>query len=316
MTITRRQFLQFTATAAAATALPTRAQTPLTLWGPPVSPTVLLALAAQNGKAKTIHPFEVKVWRTPDQLRAGLLNGSIQISIVPSYVAANLRNQGQPVILRNIMTRGLLTLLSKNTVITAPEQLANTPLVMPFKNDMPDLVLQILSKRAGITLDGNIHYTAVPPEAVITFLTKDIPHALLPEPIASAALLKGTNIKRGLSIADWWNDSFHTQNGIAQAGLMTSETIAQSHADFLAALDQDLQDAVTPLPQNKTAAAKLVSDYLPAPLAAWETAFDHSALCAIPSHTIAQDILTFFEQLYALNPKIVGNQKPDTRLFG
>ena len=41
----------------------------------------------------------------PDQLRAGLLNKSIEISIVPSYVAANLRAQGQPVLLHNIMTR-------------------------------------------------------------------------------------------------------------------------------------------------------------------------------------------------------------------
>ena len=75
--------------------------------GPPVTPSVLLAIAAQEGKAKDISPFDVQIWRSPDQLRAGLVNGEIAASIVPSYVAANLYNQGRKVKLFNIMSEGL-----------------------------------------------------------------------------------------------------------------------------------------------------------------------------------------------------------------
>jgi len=247
--LTRRRFLQISAATAAASALPLRAAEPFTLWGPPVTPTVLLAVAAEMGEARNIRPFTVKSWQSPDMLRAGLLNKSIEISIVPSYVAANLRAQGQPVLLHNIMTRGLLAVMSKAGTISDLGGLAEKNLVMPFKNDMPDIVLQILAKKHGINLENRITYTATPPEAVTLFLQKDYPNALLPEPLASASILKGkqegVNVERSFSLDKIWSETFNTaKGGIAQAGLMVSETAAKEHADFLAALDKDLLAAV------------------------------------------------------------------------
>ena len=317
----RRQFIGATAAAFAATALPLRAaDNAFTLWGPPVTPTVLLAVAAQMGEARKIRPFTVKSWTSPDQLRAGLLNKSIEISIVPSYVAANLRAQGQPVILHNIMTRGLLAVMSKGKPITGLKDLARQKLVMPFKGDMPDLVLQILAKRAGIDLTNLVTYTATPPEAVTLFLQKDFPHALLPEPLASASILKGkqegVNVVRSFPIDKIWNESFGTQNGIAQAGLMVSETVAKEQAEFLAALDKDLLAALDWVAANNKSAAEIAANYMPAPVPALERAFEHSALTAVRAKDISTEILQFLGEMYQLNPKIVGGKAPDTGLFG
>ena len=317
----RRQFIGATAAAFAATALPLRAaDSAFTLWGPPVTPTVLLAVAAQMGEARKIRPFTVKSWSSPDQLRAGLLNKSIEISIVPSYVAANLRAQGQPVILHNIMTRGLLAVMSKGKPITDLKDLAGQKLVMPFKGDMPDLVLQILAKRAGIDLTNLVTYTATPPEAVTLFLQKDFPHALLPEPLASASILKGkqegVNVVRSFPIDKIWNESFGTQNGIAQAGLMVSETVAKEQADFLAALDKDLLAALDWVTANNKSAAEIAANYMPAPVPALERAFEHSALTAVRAKDISAEILQFLGEMYQLNPKIVGGKAPDASLFG
>ena len=317
----RRQFIGATAAAFAATALPLRAaDSAFTLWGPPVTPTVLLAVAAQMGEARKIRPFTVKSWTSPDQLRAGLLNKGIEISIVPSYVPANLRAQGPPVILHNIMTRGLLAVMSKGKPITGLKDLAGQKLVMPFKGDMPDLVLQILSKRAGIDLSNLVTYTATPPEAVTLFLQKDFPHALLPEPLASASILKGkqegVNVVRSFPIDKIWNESFGTQNGIAQAGLMVSETVAKEQADFLAALDKDLLAALDWVAANNKSAAEIAANYMPAPVPALERAFEHSALTALRAKDISAEILQFLGEMYQLNPKIVGGKAPDANLFG
>ena len=317
----RRQFIGATAAAFAATALPLRAaDSAFTLWGPPVTPTVLLAVAAQMGEARKIRPFTVKSWTSPDQLRAGLLNKSIEISIVPSYVAANLRAQGQPVILHNIMTRGLLAVMSKGKPITDLKDLAGQKLVMPFKGDMPDLVLQILAKRAGIDLTNLVTYTATPPEAVTLFLQKDFPHALLPEPLASASILKGkqegVNVVRSFPIDKIWNESFGTQNGIAQAGLMVSETVAKEQADFLTALDKDLLAALDWVAANNKSAAEIAANYMPAPMPALERAFEHSALTALRAKDISAEILQFLGEMYQLNPNIVGGKAPDASLFG
>lgn len=322
LNLTRRRFLQISAAAAAASALPLRAAEPFTLWGPPVTPTVLLAVAAEMGEARKIRPFTVKSWQSPDQLRAGLLNKSIEISIVPSYVAANLRAQGQPVLLHNIMTRGLLAVMSKAGTISDLSGLADKNLVMPFKNDMPDIVLQILAKKHGINLDNRITYTATPPEAVTLFLQKDFPNALLPEPLASAAILKGkqegVNVERSFALDKIWSDTFHTaKGGIAQAGLMVSETAAKEHADFLAALDKDLLAAVDYwVANNGKSAAEIAANYMPAPVPALERAFPHSALCAIPAKDIGDEILQFLNELHQFNPKITGGKAVDASLLG
>ncbi|MDO4642819.1 MAG: ABC transporter substrate-binding protein [Cardiobacteriaceae bacterium] len=318
----RRQFIALSTAALAASTLPLHAadNSGFTLWGPPVTPTVLLAVAAQIGEARKIRPFNVQSWRTPDHLRAGLLNKSIEISIVPSYVAANLRAQGQPVLLHNIMTRGLLAIMSKTHPIQELKQLAGQKLVMPFKGDMPDLVLQILSKRAGVDLSDLITYTATPAEAVTLFIQKDFPNALLPEPLASAAILKGkqngVNIERSFSLDKTWNNDFGSQNGIAQAGLMISESAAKENGAFLAALDKDLLAAVDWVMANSKSAAEIAANYMPAPVPALERSFEHSALCAINAKENSAEILQFLGEMYKLNPKIVGNKMPDDSLFG
>ena len=318
--LTRRRFLQISAAAAAAGALPLRAAEPFTLWGPPVTPTVLLAVAAEMGEARKIRPFTVKSWQSPDMLRAGLLNKSIEISIVPSYVAANLRAQGQPVLLHNIMTRGLLAIMSKNGTISDLAGLAGQKLVMPFKNDMPDIVLQILAKKHNLNLEGLVTYTATPPEAVTLFLQKDFPHALLPEPLASASTLKGkqagVNVERSFALDKIWSDTFGSKGGIAQAGLMVSEAAAKEHAEFLAALDKDLLAAVDWVANNGKSAAEIAANYMPAPVPALERAFPHSALCAIPAKDIGDEILQFLNELHRFNAKITGGKAVDASLLG
>ena len=291
MNLTRRRFLQISAATAAASALPLRAAEPFTLWGPPVTPTVLLAVAAEMGEARKIRPFTVKSWQSPDMLRAGLLNKSIEISIVPSYVAANLRAQGQPVLLHNIMTRGLLAVMSKAGTISDLSGLADKNLVMPFKNDMPDIVLQILAKKHGINLENRITYTATPPEAVTLFLQKDFPNALLPEPLASAAILKGkqegVNVERSFALDKIWSDTFK---------------------DLLAAVDW--------VANNGKSAAEIAANYMPAPVPALERAFPHSALCAIPAKDIGDEILQFLNELHQFNAKITGGKAVDASLLG
>ncbi|MDO4434959.1 MAG: ABC transporter substrate-binding protein [Cardiobacteriaceae bacterium] len=319
MTMKRRHFLQLAAGTAALSALPSRAQEGLTLWGPPVAPTVLLAVAAEMGEARKIMPFSVKSWKNPDQLRAGLLNKSISMSIVPSYVAANLRAQGQPVLLHNIMTHGLLSIMSKNDKLESFHHLVGQKIVMPFKGDMPDLVLQVLANKHQVSLENMVTYTATPPESVALFLNKDFNHALLPEPLASASILRGkqsgVTVERSIKLDHLWNQTFNTQHGIPQAGLLVSESALVEHKDFLQALDGDLIRAVSWVMENRKTAAEMASRYMPAPISALELSFEHAALSAVRTKDIADEVLQFLNIMHELNPKITGGKPVDSALF-
>ena len=320
----RRQFITTTTASLAALSLPLSAQTgsKLTLWGPPVTPSVLLAIAARDGKAKDIRPFAVQIWRSPDQLRAGLLNGDIAASIVPSYVAANLYNQGKKVKLFNIMSEGLnyiaAPVANGKPLVASLADLAQHSLIIPFKNDMPDLLLQILYKKAGLEF-ANIHYTATPPEALVLFLSGKVDCANLPEPLMSLALLKakekGKEITRALDVQQLWGEAFNSAARVPLAGLLfTEEFIAQNSA-FIAALDEDLKAAVAWSKANPEKTAELAAKYLPFPQEALAAGIPHSRFSAIPAASIEAEILHFYTEMHALNAKITGGRVPDAGLF-
>lgn len=322
----RRQFITATSAALTALSLPVRAQSAnkLTLWGPPVTPSVLLAIAAQEGKAKDISPFDVQIWRSPDQLRAGLLNGDIAASIVPSYVAANLYNQGKKVKLFNIMSEGLnyiaAPVANGKPQVASLADLAQHSLVIPFKNDMPDLLLQILYKKAGLDFSAaQVSYTATPPEALVLFLSGKVDCANLPEPLMSLALLKakekGKEITRALDVQQLWGEAFNSAARVPLAGLLfTEEFIAQNSA-FIAALDEDLKAAVAWSKANPEKTAELAAKYLPFPQEALAAGIPHSRFSAIPAASIETEILNFYTEMQALNAKITGGKVPDAGLF-
>ena len=320
----RRQFIGATTGTLAALSLPLRAQTAdkLTLWGPPVTPSVLLAIAARDGKAKDIRPFDVQVWRSPDQLRAGLLNGDIAASIVPSYVAANLYNQGKKIKLFNIMSEGLNYIAAPVTdgkpLITSLADLAGHSVVIPFKNDMPDLLLQILYKKAGLAF-ANIHYTATPPEALVMLLGGKVDCAMLPEPLLSLAQIKGKEkgktFARALDVQQLWGEAFAIAPRVPIAGLLFTDDFISKNKDFIAVLNDDLTAAIAWSKAHPQETAELAAKYLPFPQDALAAAIPYSRFAAIPAASIDSELLNFYTELHALNAKITGGKVPDAGLF-
>ena len=71
--------------------------------------------------------------------------------------------------------------------ITSPQELVGKKILVPFKNDMPDIVLQALLKKLNIDINKvDITYAATPTEAIGLFLLKDF----------HAAISAGTNGER------------------------------------------------------------------------------------------------------------------------
>lgn len=84
------------------------------------------------------------VWRSPDELRAGLTSGAIDLSIVPTQAAANLYNRGMGLRLVNVMTNGLLYLMASEGAVSGLADLAGKRIAVPFPNDTPDFVVRAL----------------------------------------------------------------------------------------------------------------------------------------------------------------------------
>lgn len=291
-----------------------------TVWGAPVAPAALLGVAARRGQLRKTTPYKVKVWKTPDQLRAAVAKNTMPVTMVPSYVAANFANRGKNVALANIMTFGLLQMVARNHTLNRVEDLVGKSIVMPFKNDMPDLVLQILCKNAGVDFAAlNIQYVRTPPEAMAYFLKQRAELAFLPEPLTTAAIFKGKmtgqKVVRALDFQTQWGKVMKTKPRIPQAGMQIDRNFYAANSRAINQLLDDIAAAAPWIASNPQSAADIASNYLPIPKPVLAAALPHAYLTGIRSSEIADEIVFFFEQMYKLNPKILGGKMPSKALF-
>lgn len=323
----RRELLKTTALGIIASQLPyvyaakdTPKSTFDTVWGAPVAPAALLGVAARRGQLHRTQPYQVKTWKTPDQLRAGVAKGIMPVTMVPSYVAANFSNRGKDVVLANMMTFGLLQMVAHDHPLNHLEDLVGKSIVMPFKNDMPDLVLKILCKNAGIDFSVlNIQYVSTPPEAMALFLKQRAELAFLPEPLTTASIFKGKmsgqNIVRALDFQQQWGRIMKTKPRIPQAGMQIDRVFYQQHSRIIEQLLSDIDAAATWIDNNPQSAAQIATNYLPIPEPVLAQALPNAYLTGQRTSDIVDEILFFFEQLYQLNPKIIGGKIPTAKLF-
>lgn len=253
MDMKRRDFLKMTAALAAAGVSPsllTAGKEQFTVYGAPAMPSVTIAVTALQGKLAKQADVSLKIWRSPDQLRAGVASGQFKVMMSPSNVGVNLRNQGQKVGMVNILTNGITQLVCKGSAIASPQDLVGKKILVPFKNDMPDIVLQALLKKLKIDAHKvSITYAATPPEAVGLFPSKGYHAVILPEPMATASLLKGKtigiNVVHGFDLVKAWGQAFGTKPLIPMAGIIANEEYFHAHKAQFDIFHQDLKTRST-----------------------------------------------------------------------
>ena len=305
MTMNRRDFLRMSAALTAAGMSPSlfaATKEQFTIYGAPAMPSVTIAVAAAQGKLAKQADVALEIWRSPDQLRAGVASGQFKVMMSPSNVGVNLRNQGQQVGMVNILTNGITQLMCKGSAITSPQELVGKKILVPFKNDMPDIVLQALLKKLNIDINKvDITYAATPTEAIGLFLQK--------------AKIVGTEIVRGFDLVKEWGQAFNTKPLIPMAGIIANEEYFHAHKAQFDLLHQDLSDALNWVMANRKSAAEIGANYLPAPEAAIEMGLDGARLTVTKASELKNEIMQFYETLMAFNPKLLGGKLPDDKFF-
>ena len=201
MDMKRRDFLKMTAALAAAGVSPSllaAGKEQFTVYGAPAMPSVTIAVAALQGKLAKQADVSLKVWRSPDQLRAGVASGQFKVMMSPSNVGVNLRNQGQKVGMVNILTNGITQLVCKGSAIASlPLKeivLSKRIYLVAFLRLMLiPLILLMFVKVSGIAHLGGHSDTVV----LISFLATVSPAA---STVTQMAMVYGQNARKASAI--------------------------------------------------------------------------------------------------------------------
>lgn len=323
--LSRRHFLECLAAATSLVALPARAESldRLTVWGMPASPSVVLARAVASGAlASLVENAKFDVWRTADQMRAGVVSGDIALFASPTYAAANLFNRGAGVHLVNVLTWGLLYIFAGQGVrLEKLEDLKGKTLLVGAKNDAPDLLTRYVLRSAGVDpeKDLKLSYVGTSAEAVPLLLAGKADAAVLPEPAASAAEIKakqaGVAVTRALDVTELYDAQSGRRSGVPQAGLAVTEKFLTAHPEIVAALHAASLEAAGWVGQNSQAAAALIADPLKLPAPIVEASLPRFRLKVASAMDARADLEAYFQALMTLSPDIVAGRLPEAAFY-
>lgn len=293
----------------------------LTLYGPPAGPSIILAYAVGAGLlGEVADKVSFKVWRTPDEMRAGLTSGNMQAVVMPVTAAANLHTRGLGVKLANVMTNGLLYAISSNASINGFGDLRGRKITVPFPNDTPELVFRAVLAHNGMTeADVQIEMAGSPIEAVQLLLAGRIETALVPEPAATAAMvmaaLAGKEIHRAIDMQAEWGKVTGLGPVIPQAGLALSTSFMEEHADKIEPLLKVLEEAAAAVNANPADAANHAAAALELPRPVIEKSIPYSNLAAIRARDARPAVDALLQVIASTQPNMIGGRMPDGTLY-
>lgn len=279
---------------------------------------LMAAEGALTGQAETV---DIGEWATPDVLRAMLVNGESEVTAVPTYVGANLANKGVDVQMAAVVVWGLLWVLGPDGEPADWEALRGQTVMVPFRNDMPDLVFRHLAEANGLTPgeDFEVEYYAAPPEVVSRLVSGKGRWAVLPDHMATVALTKagqnGQDLGRVMDLQAEWGQATGSEPRIPQAGIVVPSALALEHPELLGGILDALEEAVATVNAADDDTVAYLAEATGLPASVVKDVIPRLNLEVVPAAEARDELEAFYTELADLSPDIIGGQLPDASFY-
>ena len=267
---------------------------------------------------------EFRLWQNPDELRAILLKNEAHIVAVPTNVAANLYNRGVDIKLLNIPVWGILEIITRDKNIKTIDDLKGQEIVVPFRADMPDIILQAIIKKAGFDpkKDFKLVYAPTPPDAMQMLILRRADNVLLAEPATSMAMRKtgsfplkliAPDIYRSINLQKEWGRVYGVEGKVPQAAVAV---VGKLDANIVKRVEEEYAKALDWYISNPDEAGILVAkniDFFKAD--AVSDSIANVQLVAQNAFEAKEELEDFFKVLLELEPKLIGGKIPNSGFY-
>ena len=293
----------------------------LMLYGAPIGVSIPVAqVVDRNALNPLVENAGLQIWRSPDEMRAGVAAGDIELTTSPAPTAANLYNRGTGMRLAAVLTTGMLYLMTTEDGITSIPDLAGKRVLVPFRGDMPDRVFQVLLAAHGLSPDDvGIEYVATPLEAAQLLLAGRAPAAVLQEPAATASVMRGIanaiNVRRAIDFQREFGIATGRSADIPMAVLIIRDSLRARSEGLAQRLFTEIRDATAWVNNNPASAAQLGEDYMGLRKPILERSIPFMNL-SVRSPAEARAHLKFFYGLLARDSAaLLGGRLPDDGFY-
>lgn len=284
--------------------------------GAPNGSTIVLADLIDTGGLAAVAPGATfRLWRTTDDLRAGIVSGRTRLFSTPSHVPANLSARGLPLKMLCLLGMGHLSVVTSDETIRSFHDLAGKPVLGFFRHDMPDLTFRAIARMEGMDpeKDLRLDYVQTPMEAAQMLVAGKAATAILSEPPATAAIMmaagRGRNLRRAFELTEVWGRHKGTAR-IPMAGIALHASLLDEAPELIAALKTGLPAAKAHVFADPAAAARLAERTMEMRPPVFEKAFPKFNIDVVSARAVKSELETFYTALLELEPEAVGGRLP------
>jgi NitT/TauT family transport system substrate-binding protein len=287
----------------------------------PTGASICLARAVDSGALGASLPgATIRPWREPDELRAGIVSGRTLLFSTPTHVPANLANRGMPLRLACLLGMGHLYVVTSDEGVSSFKDLAGTPVLGFFRNDMPDLVFRACARMEGLDPDKDFQLTYVQGgmEAAQMLAAGKAGTAILSEPPATAAMMmaaqQGKTLRRAISLQEVWSRHKGTK-GIPMVGVAVHEKLLEQAPELAGTLRTSLPAAREWALANRPESAALAEKVLQFRAPVFEKAIERFNMQVIPAREARPALEGFYQTLLDFDPAALGGNLPPAAFY-
>ena len=265
---------------------------------------------AKAGTSANSYSFDIV--GTPDEVVQKVVNGDVDIALVPANVASVLYNKTDGKVQAiDINTLSTLSVVSANSQVKDFSDLAGKTVYLTGKGASPQYVVEYLLSQAGIADSVTLEYKSEASEAVAALAQDPTAAAVLPQPFATAARSKVEGAATVADLGDVWKQYAPQGSQLVTGVTIVSADFLANHPEAVQTFVKEQEASVKSVLADPQAAASLVVSY---------GIIDNESVAAkaIPSCGLAcvtgQDMESALEGylsvLFEANPASVGGGMP------
>ena len=186
---------------------------------------------------ETDNEFDFAMNTAADEIVPKVIQGDIDIALVPANVASVLYNKTEGAVqVIDINTLGVLNVVTGDANVASFGDLAGRTVYMTGKGTTPEYVMNFLLERAGLTGQVTLEFKREPAEVLSALLAAPTAVGVLPAPFKPAAIAKSEGkLSAPVSLTDVWDElAGDTGSRLLTGVTVVRRAFAEEHPEAVA----------------------------------------------------------------------------------
>lgn len=274
----------------------------------------LVGLIDEAGAGSTDVDYEFSMHGTPDEIVPQLVQGEIDVALIPANLAAVLyqRTAGTDaqITALAVNTLGVLYVVESGDTVQSMDDLAGHTVYSMGRGTTPQYVVEYLLAENGLTDSVTVEYLAEATEVAARLAAEPGAIAVLPQPYVTVVGTQNPDVRVALDLTEEWAAVSPDSQLVTGVVVARADVIA-AHPEAIESFLADYEESTVFVNAQPAEAAPLIVEagIVPAaPIA--EAAIPKCYITYLAGANLRDALAGYLQVLYDANPESVGGSVP------